>query len=131
MKRDAFSMIELIFVIIIIGILAAVSLPKFMKVTDNAESTKCKAFIGTLNRTVSHSIWSEALMEDRENLATSVTEQSLSSQIEFPAVCGSAAEYASAATEHSSFIVTIAEHDYNVSGFTPTETTPAKWKWSK
>ncbi len=37
MKRSAFTMVELIFVIVIIGILASISIPKLSGVSDNAK----------------------------------------------------------------------------------------------
>ena len=36
MNRSAFSMIELVFVIVILGILAAVAVPKFSSIQDDA-----------------------------------------------------------------------------------------------
>jgi len=42
MKRDAFTMIELIFVIVILGILAAVAIPKLAATRDDAKiATEC------------------------------------------------------------------------------------------
>jgi len=37
MKRSAFTLIELIFVIVIIGVLSAVAIPKFVNLKSNAE----------------------------------------------------------------------------------------------
>ncbi len=57
-NQKAFSMIELIFVIIVSGILAAVALPRFVGIADDSQVTKLQAFVGTLNRSVAPSIWS-------------------------------------------------------------------------
>jgi prepilin-type N-terminal cleavage/methylation domain-containing protein len=62
MKRAGFTMIELIFVIVILGILSAVALPKFIGVSEQARTQKVAAFVGTLNRTVGPALWSQSLM---------------------------------------------------------------------
>ena len=73
MKRAGFTMIELIFVIVILGILAAVALPKFAGVSDQANAAKCDAFVGTLNRTVGPSMWSASLTNGSNGSIAGIT----------------------------------------------------------
>ncbi len=54
----AFSLLELVFVIIITGILAITALPRFIGISDDAHVTKLQAFVGTLNRSVGPTLWS-------------------------------------------------------------------------
>ena len=54
-------MIELIFVIVVIGILAAVALPRFLSLGDSAKLSLVESFVGTLNRTTGQTMWSESL----------------------------------------------------------------------
>ena len=61
--KKAFTMIELIFVIVILGILAAVALPKFLGVSQQAHEGNLKSFVGTLNRTVGPTLWSKSISE--------------------------------------------------------------------
>ena len=62
--KKAFTMIELIFVIVILGILAAVALPKFIGVASQAREANLKSFTGTLNGTLGPSWWSQAMSYD-------------------------------------------------------------------
>ena len=60
MKKSAFTMIELIFVIVIIGILASVAIPKFLGVKDNAKKTAEIATMSAVTTAIdgAHGEWS-------------------------------------------------------------------------
>ena len=47
-KRNAFTMVELVFVIVIIGILAAIAVPKMAATRDDATVTKAIATVGSV-----------------------------------------------------------------------------------
>ena len=64
--KKAFTMIELIFVIVILGILAAIAIPKFLGVANQAHEANLKSFVGALNRTVGPTLWSEAISEGED-----------------------------------------------------------------
>jgi prepilin-type N-terminal cleavage/methylation domain-containing protein len=120
MKRAGFTMIELIFVIVILGILSAVALPKFIGVSEQARASKCNSFVGTLNRTVLPAIWSEA-MADGASTNTAVqgyfTEANLNEQIKVPDGCGIMANYAaraSSATTGGTVTITIGAENYSL-----------------
>jgi prepilin-type N-terminal cleavage/methylation domain-containing protein len=63
--KKAFTIIELIFVIVILGILAAVALPKFLGVANQAHEANLKAFVGTLNRTIGSTLWSQSMTDGK------------------------------------------------------------------
>jgi len=79
-------MIELIFVIVILGILAAVAIPKFLGVANQAHEANLKAFTGTLNRTVAPTLWSKAISAGYNGDITkiSATDLNLSQYIDLP-----------------------------------------------
>ena len=65
MKRNAFNLIELIFVIIILGILSTVVIVKIGYMTERTRLAKLKSFVGTLNRSVGPAIWFNSINNDR------------------------------------------------------------------
>jgi prepilin-type N-terminal cleavage/methylation domain-containing protein len=93
MKRAGFTMIELIFVIVILGILSAVALPKFIGVSEQANAGKCKALIGTLNRTVLPAIWSDAVLNNVSSIPTAFSDANITAQITIPTECNTTANY--------------------------------------
>ena len=51
-KKNAFSMIELVFVIVILGILAAIAVPKFAATRTDAQITKGRADISSIRSAI-------------------------------------------------------------------------------
>lgn len=66
MKRGAFNIIELIFVIIILGILTSVVMVKMNTMTQQAKEVQLKSLAGTLNRSVGPAIWFHSIENNRD-----------------------------------------------------------------
>ena len=80
--NKAFTLIEVIFVIIILGILSVVAIPKFIGVSEEAHMSNCKSAIGTMNRTVGLNFWSKSLTDGKDgNVSEYVTEEGLSKNL--------------------------------------------------
>jgi general secretion pathway protein G len=52
MKRNAFTMIELVFVIVVLGILAAIAIPKLAATRDDAEITKGRSDVAAIRSAI-------------------------------------------------------------------------------
>lgn len=129
MRRAGFTMIELIFVIVVLGILAAVALPKFIGVSEQADAAKCKSFVGTMNRTVFPAVWSKMMAEDI-NETVAFTEAALNAQIDFDGKCGTVEQYAAAASAGTSFTVEVAGKTYDVNATKASTTTSPILEWN-
>ena len=83
--KKAFTMIELIFVIVIIGILAAVAIPKLTGIFSQAKGSKVVAYAGTLQRTTIPPYWSESIMAgDRGELNSTNYANKILADLDYP-----------------------------------------------
>ena len=129
--RNAFTMIELIFVIVILGILSAVALPKFIGVSEQAVAGKCQAFVGTLNRTTGSALWAGSISNgDKGSLGAdaSAIRTAIESQIEIPQECLDASTN-SATVFATSDTLTIGTKTYDVNFTDGTLNSAPVWGW--
>ncbi|RAX52718.1 hypothetical protein CCY99_07040 [Helicobacter sp. 16-1353] len=61
MKREAFSMIELVFVIVILGVLAAVAIPRFVTTRTDAQVAMARSDIATTLKAIPARVFAENL----------------------------------------------------------------------
>ena len=134
MKRAGFTMIELIFVIVLLGILSAVALPKFIGVSEQAQAAKCQAMVGTFNRTVGPALWSSSLMKNKGGtLLTTWTDADglqaeIEKQIDVPTECGGdASNYVIAAGT----TITIGGKVYDINFTDGNSTSAPVWGWKE
>lgn len=84
MRRNAFTIIELIFVIFILGVLAATALVKMAGMSDRAKEVQLKAFAGTLNRTSGAGFWFQSIQDGNEgNVSNAAYDAVIDQYIEF------------------------------------------------
>ncbi len=113
MKRSGFSMIELVFVIVIMGILAAVAVPKMMGTSSKAKVAQCQTFYSTFNTTVSPTLWMR-MVQDDENASVAYSKDNLKAAITIDGKCGSVEQIHKAAIGDENFTIKIDNVEYDV-----------------
>ena len=73
-NRNAFTMIELVFVIAVIGILAAVAIPKFAVTRNDAIISKARATVGALRSAIATERQKQILRGNFDDLNGSTVE---------------------------------------------------------
>ncbi len=130
MRRTGFTMIELIFVIVILGILSAVAVPKMMNTSSQAKASNCRSYYSTLNNSVGASLWSNMAIDGLA--ATDVfTEANINDQIKIPEQCGDVADVAKLAQDGTSFTTTVEGTTYDINGTAATSSAAPFWDFNK
>ena len=86
--KKAFTMLEVIFVIVVLGILAGVAMPRFFAVGQHAHEAVLISFVRTLNRTTGEDLWARSIHQGKngsiKDLNTTEGEAFLSQYITIP-----------------------------------------------
>ena len=83
MIRSAFTMVELVFVIVVIGILTAIAVPKFAATRDDAVIAKARSTIASVRSAISTTRQKNILKGDFANLNASAIGTNFSNLLEY------------------------------------------------
>ena len=67
-------MIELIFIVVILGILAAIAIPRYFLIGQYAHEAVLISFTKTLNRTTGEDLWAKSVSEGKKGSITNLVE---------------------------------------------------------
>ena len=70
--KKAFTMIELIFVIVILGILASVAIPRYFALGQASHEANLISFVRTLNRTTGEDLWAKSISGNKHGSIVSL-----------------------------------------------------------
>ena len=129
-RRSAFTMVELIFVIIILGILASMAVAKFLTTSEQAKVQICNAAVGTMNRTIGETLWSKSVNDGNSGSVKTYATDVHPRYIEWPEMCGgeSAIETVVSGTDT---VVTVDGLQYDLTMIDGTSTTSPQFGWKK
>ncbi|MGI2135985.1 pilin [Shewanella baltica] len=99
-KQTGFSLIELVIVIVILGLLAATAIPRFLNVTDDAEDASVDGVAGGLSTAVSF-VRSQWEVDGRQNSSVILDGTSVSLDPNFGYPTGTSARAATEMTDIS------------------------------
>lgn len=99
-KQTGFSLIELVIVIVILGLLAATAIPRFLNVTDDAEDASVDGVAGGLSTAVSF-VRSQWEVDGRQNSSVILDGTSVSLDPRFGYPTGTSVTDATAMTDAS------------------------------
>ena len=80
--KNGFTVIEMIFVIVLLGVLAAVAAPKYLAMKESSHEAILISFVRTLNRTTGEDLWARSISEGKNGSIKSY--RSIKKYIEIP-----------------------------------------------
>ncbi|MGL5047563.1 MAG: pilin [Shewanella sp.] len=99
-KQQGFSLIELVIVIVILGLLAATAIPRFLNVTDDAQDASVDGVAGGLSTAVSF-VRSQWEVDGRQNASVILDGNTVNVDTRFGYPTGTSATAATAMTDAS------------------------------
>ena len=129
-SRTAFTMIELVFVIMILGILATVAIAKYFTLSEQTTAQVCNAAVGTMNRTVAETLWARSINDGNAGAIESYSSEVVPKYITWPEVCGGENTIESVVSGTDAVVV-IAGTNYDLKMVNGNDTTSPIFSWTK